>query len=772
MRLILHRNLKPENLLYSTAGELKLCDFGQFRDATPYWAPERKAGPYADLRGDLFSLGTIFKELMEPGDAELDALLQKMTRVETFERVQMIEDVISKLESRVPSTPAPTYSPPVYSAPSPPVVPAWQAPDPGLIQARTSLVSTLAAVARTPARIPAPRIERPIFTPPPLPPPPPKIEIPVVQAPPPPPPKPRPAPPPYVPPPPPPPPRPTVPRRRSGPGGVLKTLLAMAVIGLWIAFSMARTNQRREEQKRQVEDGRRFEEAEKAQRKLADPSRKDAGKKMDKLVVEKTATVRWESARKEIQGKDAEGHSAEALADLDQYLDKNRGTAPEEAAQLRKSLQTWVATVKQAEQSWKYGGDKRAADLLAKAGPERAKDAERLIAAWCDQDWEKVKVAVDQANTNNDPYTANLEVERFLHKVHLGGAHKKEAEELQKRFQADLDWSDVADRVAALKSRAPADAAAALEAFLAKPHQGGTHRIEVQKQIAQLKEEAELLLYSGRSSIARLTVSPETRRVLFTADGIRIYDLEERHELGVIPQRSLLRGLSAGCAGMIIAVGTSSKISVWSELGKAELRSFSPASGYVVGVEFKDQKLVYAALSDGSLVTWDCSVDDPPKIEKDVAPGVTHFAMGRDFLHLAFASRDRTLRVRDLKSGKDSKWAGPPMSMSALAISPDGRTVGAGSANGLITFWTVESGEAGPAVTGHKGTVTCADFSPSGTVLATGGADGVIRLTSVKDGSELRLLKGHQGRVTSVAYLAGTLISSGSDGTIRIWPLK
>src|SRR2546421_143780 len=60
MRLILHRNLKPENILVSPRGEVKVADFGLFVEPTPYWSPERKAGRSPDLRGDLFALGTIF----------------------------------------------------------------------------------------------------------------------------------------------------------------------------------------------------------------------------------------------------------------------------------------------------------------------------------------------------------------------------------------------------------------------------------------------------------------------------------------------------------------------------------------------------------------------------------------------------------------------------------------------------------------------------------------------------------------------------------------
>ena len=796
MRLILHRNLKPENLLFSSTGDLKVCDFGQFRDATPWWAPERRGNNSPDLRGDLYSLGAIFKELVPPGDADVDELIAKMTRVETFERVQMVEDVISRLEtwmSRAPAPvastptppPAPAYSPPpppppyvppVYAPPPPPppVFPSWQPPDPALTEARAKLVSTIAAVSTRISRVlvapPPPKIEMPVFRDPP------KPEIPVYQAPPPPPPpppppKPRPAPPPYVPPPPPPPPpRPTERvRRRGGPAGVLKTLFIMAIIGSFIFYQ---TFQRQAQQRRRLEEAEALQQqgrTDEARKKLEAQIRKDKNATLEKELLEKMKTAQWDAVKKGVLQLDADGEPAAALGTLDEYLRQNPGTANEDAAALRKSLNTWIATVKQAEQSWKYGNDKRAADLLARAGPDRAGDARRLIALWCDQDWEKVKAAADKANGNGDPYTANLELDRFLHKVHLGGTHIKEAQALQLRTQAELDWSEISDRVDTLKSRAPADAVTALEAFLAKPHRGGARRDEVQKQIAQLKEDSKGLLYSGRSSISRLAVSPGTRRVAYTADGIHVVDLETREEIASLPQRSLLRGLSFG-AGDLLAIGTTAKISVWNL--KTEGRSFAPAGGTIAGFVMKDAKTVYAALSDGSFVTWDSSVDDAPKIEKEAAPGVISLSMSADGGRIAFASRDRTVRVRELAGDKQWRWAGPPVSMTCVALGPDGKMLAAGSANGAITLWNIDAAEPGPAVTGHTGSVTCVDFAPQGGRIATGGADSTIRLTSTKDGSLIRTLTGHRGRVISVAFLGDTLVSAGSDGTVRLWPLK
>lgn len=78
-RKILHRDVKPGNLMYGDDGEVKLTDFGVAKlldsvrfgltvsdlHSKPYSAPERDAGEVDD-RSDLFSLGVTMVDLLSP----------------------------------------------------------------------------------------------------------------------------------------------------------------------------------------------------------------------------------------------------------------------------------------------------------------------------------------------------------------------------------------------------------------------------------------------------------------------------------------------------------------------------------------------------------------------------------------------------------------------------------------------------------------------------------------------------------------------------------
>ncbi|MBV8880388.1 MAG: protein kinase [Planctomycetaceae bacterium] len=784
MRLILHRNLKPENILVSATGDLKVADFGQFREPTPYWSPERKAHQSPDLRGDLYSLGTVFKEVVPEGEADLDALLRQMTRVETFERVQMVEDVISRLEAwlaRQPATPpAPKPIAPVtIVAPELPPAPPALIPDPALASAREALVSTLDVLARRVVGIPlpaAPVLPEPRWELPPVP-----VPTPASAAPPavpeprwtlePAPAPPRPSPPVTVPPPAPLPAPPPTRRRRSGAWTAIKVLFWLGLLVAGISYQAAR----RAEKARALENARLQEQgrATELKRRIEERLKADRASKSEKELLEKLRDDEWQAVKPAILKLDADLRPAEALQECEAFLKKSGEPPIEEAVRLKKSLGAWAETVKRAEESWGYGGDRRAADLLARAGETRAKDAQRLIARWCDEDWTKTKTSVDNAATDNEPYRAILELDRFLKKVHQGGRHQKDAELRKLSFQADIEYAELVDRVETLQARAPAEALAALEAYVAKPHQGGTHREDVDKQISRLKEEAKRVLYSGRLSISRMAASPSGKRVAFTADGVHVLDVATREELWMVPVKSLLRGLWFGSEDRLLT-GLSNKATVWDLAGRKELRSFTPPTNvFFVALAMKpDGRTVVAAVSDGTLMTWDAEKEDPPTFEKEVTTGAITIALTADGSRVAVASRDKSLRVHDRPGATDWKWQGPPVTVSALALSPDGRRVLAGSANGMVTVWTAETGEAGPSVFGHTGSVTSAAFSPDGALLATGGADSLIRLSSMKDGSTVQQLTGHRGRISSIAFIPGGLLSSSSDGSLRIWPLK
>ncbi len=118
--------------------------------------------------------------------------------------------------------------------------------------------------------------------------------------------------------------------------------------------------------------------------------------------------------------------------------------------------------------------------------------------------------------------------------------------------------------------------------------------------------------------------------------------------------------------------------------------------------------------------------------------------------------------------------AGGPV--DAVAVSPDGRRVAAGSWDNNARIWDLETGKLLLEIP-HTGLyVHGVAWSPDGKTLATGGsAKGkYLNLWSAETGELLRTLPGHSDAVVSVTFYDNGqwLLSTSYDETARLWDLR
>jgi WD40 repeat protein len=105
-------------------------------------------------------------------------------------------------------------------------------------------------------------------------------------------------------------------------------------------------------------------------------------------------------------------------------------------------------------------------------------------------------------------------------------------------------------------------------------------------------------------------------------------------------------------------------------------------------------------------------------------------------------------------------------SVSAVAFSPDGKTLASASWDKTAKLWDVATGRELRALAGHSGSVWCAAFAPDGKTLATGSLDRTVKLWNVASGEVVATIAGHTQSVHNVAWSPdGATLASGSHTT-------
>ena len=203
------------------------------------------------------------------------------------------------------------------------------------------------------------------------------------------------------------------------------------------------------------------------------------------------------------------------------------------------------------------------------------------------------------------------------------------------------------------------------------------------------------------------------------------------------------------------------------------LRPLMAASNYGYPLAIAaDGRTLASCGYDGNIQIW--QLDNPQSIETIAGYSGSGRAGAMGSGMQTPGSGDRALEVSQASSGQRScTVTGHASGVSAISLTPDGRTLIGGGFDGIINVWQLPSGDLQHSLAAHLGTVAPIAIRADGRIFVTGGTDGTIKCWRVEDGQCLREFSTQGEPVAALAIRAdgGAIAGGFADGTIKIWNL-
>jgi WD40 repeat protein len=159
------------------------------------------------------------------------------------------------------------------------------------------------------------------------------------------------------------------------------------------------------------------------------------------------------------------------------------------------------------------------------------------------------------------------------------------------------------------------------------------------------------------------------------------------------------------------------------------------------------------------------------QIPLDTDDSISALALSPDNRTLITADETGLVHIWDIETGGSKKTIPIGQQVTAVAIDTRGQLLAVARADRSIVLWDLKTGAIRSEFRKHEDVVNALAFSTDGNTLASGGDDRTAILWDLASGKAKRTLKGHDLTVTSLAFSPDglTLASGSGNAAVVLW---
>ncbi|MEG4021979.1 protein kinase domain-containing protein [Microcoleus sp. S13C4] len=207
----------------------------------------------------------------------------------------------------------------------------------------------------------------------------------------------------------------------------------------------------------------------------------------------------------------------------------------------------------------------------------------------------------------------------------------------------------------------------------------------------------------------------------------------------------------------------------------AKVKNFAQHSDAVGSVAFSPDGLMLASGSkDKTIQIWDLATGKSIRTFPGDSSTIWSVAFDSNGTKLATGTGFWRVMLWDLKTGQVIRSLDHTASVWSVALSPDGQLVASGSGDKTTKISDAATGRLIYNLPDHTDFVYSVAFTPDGKSLVSASKDKKITIVDVATGALLKTIEGHGEPVRSIAVSPDgkTIVSGSYDETIKIWNIE